>query len=289
MTLGTALLKKKLDAIEAQATSLKDILSSLDIEVEKWASKRNSLNDKCKKIGGEIRHFKIERDRVNQKIRELKSEREDLRAELKDKYREYDVVKKKTMFLAYRTFQSKDAVRRQIEDLDWKIQTNPLKPHEESQIINQIKTLEHEDLVHKEISVLNKKLRDIRLAITTIKLQSKEINNQIGSFATESQENHVQLTSKIKELKKVETEADEAHQRFLGYLKKAKEARSIYVSYINQLRDLSSQIYNIEEEKRKLSADAELEARSKTATEKLKKKKKMSFKEFKALLDKGLV
>ena len=33
----------------------------------------------------------------------------------------------------------------------------------------------------------------------------------------------------------------------------------------------------------------EVEAQSKTATEKLKEKKKMSFEEFKALLDKGLV
>ena len=289
MTSEKALLQKKLDAIEAQAASLKEVLSILDIEVEKWASKRDSLNEKCKQIGGEIKLFKIKRDRVNQKVRELKSEREDLRAELKEKYQEYDIVKKQTLSLTDRTCQSKDGVRRQIEDLDWKIQINPLKPHEEAQIINQIKTLEQENLVHKEISVLKKRLRGIRQVITALKLQSEEINTQIGSFATESRENHVQLRLKIKERKKVKTEADEAHQRFLDYLKEEKEARSIYVSYINQLRDLSSQINIIEEEKRKRSADAELEARNKTATEKLKKKKKMSFNEFKALLDKGLV
>jgi uncharacterized coiled-coil DUF342 family protein len=289
MVLGTALLQKKLGAIEAQAMSLKERLSALDIEAEKWASKRNSLNDTCKKIGGEIRQLQIKRDRVQHKIRELTSEREDLRASLKEKYREYDVEKTKTMVLTDRTFQSKDVVRRKIQELDWKIQTTPLKPLEETQIINQIKTLEQEALVHNKISVLKKRVRGIRLVITTIKRQSEEINTQIDSFATERQENQVQLTSKIKAFKMVKTEADEAHQRFLEYLKELKEARLKYVNYCNQLRDLSSQIHIIEEENRKLVADAELEARSKTATEKLKQKKKMSFQEFKALSEKGLV
>ena len=289
MTRDTALIQQKVDAMEAQATSLKERLSALEIEVEKWASKRNSLNDTCKKIGGEIRQLQIERDRVNQKIRELKSEREYLRGELEVQYRKYDVEKKQTMVLTYRTFQSKDGVRRQIEELDWKIQTTPLTPHEEAQIITQIKRLEQEALVHKEIAVLKQRVRRIRLAITAIKRQCEEINTQIDAFETERQENHVQRLSKIKEVKRVKTEADDAHQRFLEYLKEANEARSKHVNYINQLRDLSSQIHVIEEAKRKLSADAELKARRKTATEKLKQKKKMSFQEFKALSDKGLV
>ncbi len=289
MVLGTAHLQKKLDAIEAQATSLKEILSALHIEVEKWASKRRSLNDACKTIGGEIRHLQLERDRLRQKIKGLEHKRDDLRAELKEKHREYDVEQNKTMSLTYRTVRSKDAVRRQIDELEWKIQTTPLPIREEAQIINQIKTLEQEALIHQEISVLKKSVRSIRRAITTIKLQSEEITTQIDVYTTERQKNHVQLMAKIKELKIVKSAADDAHQRFLEYLKEVKEAQSKYVTSINQLRELSSQIKKTEEAKRKLAADAELEARRKTATAKLKQKKKMSFQEFKALSDKGLV
>jgi uncharacterized coiled-coil DUF342 family protein len=52
---------------------------------------------------------------------------------------------------------------------------------------------------------------------------------------------------------------------------------------------LTSQIHRLEAEKRRQVVDAEAEAQSKTAAEKLKEKKKMSFEEFKSLLDKGLV
>lgn len=289
MTDEIALLLKKIDGIEAQAASLKEILVSLDVEVEKWASKRDSLNQRRRKIREEIRHFKTRRDQLNQRIKELKARREDLRSGLEEKYREYNLLKKKVESLGSETLQSEVEVRRQIESLDWKIQTNSLTLSEENQIINQIRTLEQQRIVHKEISSLERKMMELRLAIATVKLQCKGINDQIISSAKESQEMHIQMLEKIKGVDAIKAEADQVHQRFLEYVKKAQENRSTYLEYIKQLEDLTSQINQIEEKKRRLVADTESEAQSRTATKKLMEKKKMSLEEFKALMEKGLV
>jgi len=289
MSEEVALLQDKIDAVEAQAKSLRETLRSLDADVEKWASKRDSLNNQGKQLREDIRRFKAQRDLLHEQIQALKAERDNLSVGLQEERRKYHALEEQFLSLTDKTIQSADEVQQQIESLDWEIQTNPLTPDQEALLIKQIRELEQEGVIHRERSLVNTKLTAIRQAIAAFKRQLFEVNEQIRSFAAESQEHHTQMLAKTEVFRTVKAEADHAHQRFLDCLKEAKALRSTYTDYLQQLRDLTSQIRRLEEEKRKRIVDAEAEAQSKTATEKLKEKKKMSFEEFKSLLDKGLV
>lgn len=289
MSEEVALLQDKIDAVEAQAKSLRETLRSLDADVEKWASKRDSLNNQGKQLREDIRRFKAQRDLLHEQIQALKAERDNLSVGLQEERRKYHALEEKFLSLTDKTIQSADEVQQQIESLDWEIQTNPLTPDQEALLIKQIRELEKEGVIHRERSLVKTKLTAIRQAIAAFKRQLFEVNEQIRSFAAESQEHHIQMLAKTDVFRRVNAEADHAHQRFLDCLKEAKALRSTYTDYLQQLRDLTSQIRRLEEEKRKRIVDAEAEAQSKTATEKLKEKKKMSFEEFKSLHDKGLV
>ncbi len=269
--------------------SHRETLRSLDADVEKWVSKRDSLNDHGKKLREEVRRFKAQRDLLHEKIQSLKAERDNLSMGLQEERRKFHVSREQFLSLADRTIRSADDVQQQIESLDWEIQTNPLTLDQEAQLIKQIRALEQEGVIHRDQSLVHTKLTSLRQVITAFKRQLFEVNEQIRSFAAKSQEHHVQMLAKTEEFREVKVEADHTHQRFLDCLKEAKAMRSTYTGCMQQLRDLTSQIHRLEEEKRKRVVAAEAEAQSKTATEKLKEKKKMSFEEFKALLDKGLV
>jgi len=289
MSEEVALLQDKIDAVEAQAKSLRETLRSLDADVEKWASKRDSLNDQGKQLREDIRRFKTQRDLLHEQIQALKAKRDNLSVGLQEERRKYHALEKQFLSLTDKTIQSVDEVKQRIESLDWEIQTNPLTPAQEALLVKQIRELEQEGVIHRERSHVNTKLTGIRQAIAAFKRQLFEVNEQIRSFAAESQEHHIQMLAKTEVFRTVKAEADHVHQRFLDCLREAKALRSTYTDYLQQLRDLTSQIHRLEEEKRKRIVDAEVEAQSKTATEKLKEKKKMSFEEFKSLLDKGLV
>jgi uncharacterized coiled-coil DUF342 family protein len=289
MSEEVAFLQDKIDAVEAQANSLRETLRSLDADVEKWASKRDSLNNQGKQLREDIRRFKAQRDLLHEQIQALKAERDNLSVGLQEERRKYHALEEKFLSLTDKTIQSADEVQQQIESLDWEIQTNPLTPDQEALLIKQIRELEKEGVIHRERSLVKTKLTAIRQAIAAFKRQLFEVNEQIRSFAAESQEHHIQMLAKTDVFRRVNAEADHAHQRFLDCLKEAKALRSTYTDYLQQLRNLTSQIRRLEEEKRKRIVDAEAEAQSKTATEKLKEKKKMSFEEFKSLHDKGLV
>jgi uncharacterized coiled-coil DUF342 family protein len=289
MSEEVALLQDKIDAVEAQVMSLRDILRSLDADVEKWASKRDSLNDQGKKLREDVRLFKAQRNLLHEKIKALKAERDNLSTELQNERRKYRALREQFLSLTDKTVRSADEVQHQIKSLDWEIQTNPLTPDQEARLIKQIQALEQEGVIHRDRSLVNTKLMGLRQAIIAFKRQLFEVNEQIRLFAAESQEHHVQMLAKTEAFCAVKAEADNAHQQFLDCLKEAKALRFTNTDYMQQLQDLTSQIRRLENEKRKRVVDAESEAQSKTATEKLKEKKKMSFEEFKALLDKGLV
>ena len=289
MSNEAAPLQETIDAVEAQAKSLQEKLRSWDADVEKWASKRDSLNDHGKKLRAEVRNFKAQRDLLHEKIQALKVERDDLRLGLKEESHKFHTSREQFLSLTDKTVRSADEVQQQIERLDWEIQTNPLTPVQEAQLIKQIRVLEQERVIHRNQSLAHKKLTSLRQIVVASKRQLIEINEQIRSFAVKSQEYHIQMLAKTEEFRAVKSEANHTHQRFLDCLKEAKAMRYTYTGYMQQLQDLTSQIHRFEEERRKRVVADEVEAQSKIATEKLKEKKKMSFEEFKALLDKGLV
>ena len=156
-------------------------------------------------------------------------------------------------------------------------------------IINQIKTLETEGLVHREISSLKNKLINLRLVITTIKLQIKECNEHINSFAKESQEIHEEMINKVQRLYSLQSEVNDAQQMYQEKRQLSQEIHQHYVESLNQVRSLEQGIRLIEAEK-KVKVELEMRERIKQKSlEKLKRGEKLSWEEFQVLTEDGLL
>jgi uncharacterized coiled-coil DUF342 family protein len=287
MTEDVPSLQEQIDHLETQLTSLEERLTTLNEYSKEWRIKRDVLNQKCKETGKEITHYKAKRDQLNQKIKELKLVRNNLKADLAKSHREYTQLEKEYSALSKTTSQSETEINRQIQSLDWQIQTSSFVSEKEASLIEEIRTLEQQRLVYRELFSLEKKIQKLHLVINTLKKSIKDISQQIINLAGQSQENHINMLGKRQKIADIKAEADNAHQTYLTYTKNRQETHSKYQTHLEQIRDLRSQIGLLKKREQKHISDKALELQRQTAYKKLEEKKKMSFDEFKTLMKKG--
>ncbi len=284
-----AFLHRQLEAVEAQATALRDALRAADAAVEQWAASRDALNEKGRHLRDDIQRLKAQRDGVHNQIQALKADRDTLRLGRHDHRQQYRAVADQLRALPPPPRRSADEVRHHIEQLDWEIQTQSLTPEQEAPLLTQIRALEREGVVHRDRSRVHEKLLGLRQAVAATEGRLVEVTEQIHALAAEAQEHHLQMVATTEAFQAVKAEADDAHRRFRESLADAKALRAAYAACLEQRREVTTQLRRVEAVRRQQAADAEAEVQRRTAAEKLRERKKLSFEEFKALVDKGLV
>ena len=282
-------LLKRIEELESQAIIFKERRNNLNEEAKKWAERRDLLNLEHKKVREEADYFKAQRDQMNQTVKVLKKDRTDVKTQLEVKWEEYAKLKERIENLLSKTSGSQQETERQIKALDWKIQTNPLNKVEETQIINQIKVLEGQSIIHREASSIKEKIMESRTEIDALRIRSNNILKTISEHATKSQEYHNMMLEKIKEADGIRIKADQAHQEFLKCREEADTNHTKYSELTMQINEINLKIRELEETTRKKRVNEEIEAHAETAYKKLKEKKKLTFEEFQALMKKGRI
>ena len=282
-------LLKKLMELDSQATSLKKQRDVLNAEAKKWADKRDSLNSRNGEMWGEVKLHKAKRDEANEAIKRLKESRLAITAQINAKREECAALREKVNKLLGETSQSANVVKRQINKLDWEIQTNPLSTTEENEIIDQIRPLEKQLLVHKEAKTLRDRLIEFRAELGALRIQGNDIHSQITELANTSQEHHKKMLEKLDEVKPLKEEADNAHKKYLESKEAADETHRRYLETLDQIKMVNAKIKEIEDAEHNKQFDKRVEMAREAAYKKLKDKKKLTLDEFKLLKEKGLI
>lgn len=282
-------LTKKMEDLESQAKSVKELRDLLYEGAGKQAEKRDSLNSEHKRVRGEIAHYKAERDLINQKVSELKKERINVRSEIEAKQKQYGQTREKVRLLLTRAPMNKDETERQITALDWEIQTSSLTKTEENSIINQIKLLEQQHQVQKEALNLSEKASTSRAEITALQNHSDNLRERILELVEQSQGYHTRMLEKIKEAEEIKDKADKNHQEFIKLKEEANMNNEKYSELIKQINEVSGAIAVFEENTRRKRESEVIDAQAENASRKLKERKKLTFEEFQALVKRGRI
>ena len=282
-------LLQKLDELDPQVGLIKGQRDKLNAEARRWVDRRDSLNLKHGEIWNEVRLYKNKRDEANEAVKKLKGQLLDITSQLDAKHEELAKLGKRINVLLDGTFQSASAVEKQLNKLDWEIQTNPLTPAEENKFIEQIRLLERQKLVHKEATSLKERLTTLRAEIGALTAKNREIRSQIAENANNSQEHHEKMVVKIVEANPLKDEADDAHKKYLDCKTESNESHNKYLETIAQIRMAHVKIKEIEESSHNQWLNAIVETMSEAAVQKLKSRKKITLEEFKLLRQKGLI
>jgi uncharacterized coiled-coil DUF342 family protein len=278
-----------IEELTKKLSALKEQRDKLDAEAYEWAEKRNELNDKVKSLRDGILELRAERDRINDQVKELKQQRNDTTTRIREEIEEMKKLNQESKALAKkRPSRSHQALQKEVESIDWKIQTTPLTLQEDKELVGQVKELEAQLNVYRKLEQLAQKVLELRKEVRALRSENGLRHQKLTKNAEESQEIHRNMIGKIEDSKKYKIEADVMHKRFLEVKEKARPVEGEMMGLANQIRQLRAEIRVEEEKERKQDQDALRETLERQAREKLKRGEKLTWEEFQLLAEKGV-
>lgn len=294
-------------SLRSQIATLKDQVNKADSESKKQLERRDQLNELTRKANNEIRELKKQRDEINEKVKLLKQQRDEVRVKIKPISEEIKVINDKKEELKKKApkIRQKD-IQKEINAIDWKIQTESLDLKEEKRLIDEIKQLETQLVSYRKIEKQNKKIVEHLHERRTLESQADVFHRELSEMAKKSQELHESMIAKIAEAKKAKEEADTQHKGYIENKEKIKTTLVDIAVLTGQMLGLQNSVreqnmalrekqnaervrenekITLERNKKLLDEHALKEKLGAQAKEKLQKGEKLSWNEFQLLAD----
>ena len=282
--------KNKIEALNQELTPIKEDRNKLNLEAKKWAKKRHTFNEKVRNLRKDAETIKEERDTINKQVQDLKNLRNQVTAKGKEKRDKISELQEKIRVLnEKRPDGNLQQVAREIEEIDWKIQTNSLPVKEEDDLVNQIRDLEIQLAVQKRIKKVKNKLFEIRTEQSGFGTEAQTIHGKLSELAEQSQKHHLQMVGILEKARELEVKANEAHQKYVETRQQAQQQHEKYVELIEKIKAIEEELKETIDKKlaeHQGELQKELEERALT---KLKRGEKLLWEEFQFLAEKGLL
>jgi len=281
-------IEQKIEELYKKLHLLKARREELNKEAQTWAEKRNRIHEEIRNLRAQIKSLKQTRDEMNEEVKRLKSLREDGLKKRKAIIEEIEKLgKEKARMSAEKPPRSRSHLESEIERIEWKIQTEPLPLNVERALIDQLRDLEIQREFYRRIESINNKIASLRKEAKELKAYTLAYSSRISKTAARSQEYHAKMLKKTEAMRDLKVKADEMHQRYVEKREKAKTISLEIKKTLDEIRSIQDLIKKREEEEQK-QKQADLQKQTeKKALEKLRRGEKLTFDEFKILLEKG--
>jgi uncharacterized coiled-coil DUF342 family protein len=269
-----------------QLQRLKQERDELNNQARTWVEKRNSLHQEIKTLQAEAKNLREKRDEINLQVQILKAAREKAKTQAKQKREEIAKLREKVRTLAPKKPKVRQAdLEREIENLEWKIQTSSLPVKEEKALVDRVQDLETQGVVYKQMDQLNDKLLQLQTETMALQNEAKLKHQQLTTLADQSQQLHTKLTEVFDKIKNLRQSADEAHQKYLEHRQKADETHQRVVELQQKTRTMKQEREQKEKQQYELRGLALKEEAAKKAKEKMNRGEKLTWQEFQLLTE----
>lgn len=282
---------KNYDELEKELHELRERLREINIKIGEAAEDVKGCAERRDKIHIEMKpyleHLRGIRALIDEKRKGLNELRKILAMKKMDAGSKRDELKKlqKRLKELQAVKDDVDELQRRMEEIDWKIQTQPLPREEERRLSNILEELATRLAKATQRLELEGKIQNLKKELNGLQEEIDKVRDEIGRIKEELGqiiEQRKSLREKIQELK---CKSDGWHAKYIEAREKLMrlEAEKILIS--SRIIELQERLnkYKQEDEERKLrEAKERLKAE---AASKLSSGKKLTFEEFKALLE----
>lgn len=275
---------KELDFI---AESLNEKRNILNAEAKKWADRRDALNQRKNEVQNQIKNYRNKRDAINSAVKALKESRIEIVAKINVNREECAILIERVK--ARKIPKSGNSIKHKIDKLNWTLQTNVLSLVEEKKIIDYVRVLEEQLLIHKKIATFKERITELNGKFSALKIKKERIHSQLIKFTTKSQDYHNKMLKEIEIYKPLNDKADNFHHKYLESKEALSEMHKQYLETIDQIKMVDTRIKKIEDAEYNKQLDQKINEVSKEAYKKFKDKKKVTLDEFKILKKKALI
>lgn len=280
---------QKINELTSKLSILKEQKTKVEAEAKEFAEKRKRLNEEFKGLRAEILELRKSRDQMNMGVKELKQQIEAIKTERAQKIGELKKLRQQIgELMKKKPSKSFETLQKEVESLEWKIQTSSLNLQEEKVLVEKVKNLETQLSIHRKIEQLNQKKLELEAETKALQTRARIYREKIAEKVEKSQEFHKKMLEKIEEAKKIKAEADSLHQLFLQVKEKMKPLQSEIATIIGEIRRIKEENMAEEEKNKKEKEETLLDNIEKQAKEKLKRGEKLTWEEFKVLAEKGI-
>lgn len=235
-------LREQVEGLQKGIHELKDKLSLLNDQKEKLFDSRKANSSEISSAINQIKALRDERNKLTSEVRLAKEERTKLTSQIKEKIGGFKRVGRPRTNSGF--------VRKQIEKLQYQIETEGLTFEKEQKVMKQIHELEKQLKDAKETSDAWSVSQETSKDINDLKKKADDIHQTIQEKAKASQEKHEQLlllNKKVDELKEIEKQLNEqidAKKKEIG------EITLLLDEKYAQLKDIKKQLGEDVEEKK---------------------------------------
>lgn len=282
--------EKKIDDLKHELASLKENREDANREASKWIEKRNAGLDHIKKLRDEITVLKEKRDALNEEVQKLKNLREQAKAKRNEKQTDLSMLEEKLRpVIKNKPHGDMADIQKEIEEIDWRIQTTIVSSDEEKYLVDQVKTLETQLSIYKQLQKTGKRIAELKAERSSLSEEAKLHHEKLSELAKQSQKLHEEMINMVKGIHNIQNEANNAHQKYLEAKQHSQVIHQKYVESLSQIKSLEQGIRRTAEEKKTAIELGMREKLKQKSLEKLKRGEKLTWEEFQVLTEEGLI
>lgn len=272
---------RKIDELKNEVSSLRNELNSINVVKEEWFSKREKFGDEISRLISEIKGAKVKRDSLTKDVREGKKLRDDLNRQISGKISEVKKLgeKKKEIEGKHNIKGDPSGLKRKIDELEYRVETNVMSFSKEQEIMKQIKELRRQFVELQKISDVWGQVHSISGDIEKLKVKADDAHRKIQVNARESQQKHEEIIAKSKDIDELKVKEDDAFKKFseqkklFGEVNEKLQIKLMELNKINQ--EIGRQKADNREERRKKD-ELTLKDKELAVQEKMKKGGKLT-------------
>ena len=274
-------LSKELEQKRKEIAELKEILGEANSKKEELFKKREELGDSIRKSIADIRKRRKTRNSFTSDVKILKEDKIRIISMIKSLIEKLKSLQaKKKEYLKKHNIKSDPTnVKKQIQALETKIETEVMSFDKEQKLMKKIKELRSEANRFGEITKIQEEIDHYASFLDDLKIAEKDVKKDIRVKAKESQKEHEQIlemSKKIDELKKEEEETKEkfasAKQRFNDINKQIKDK----LSDIGKLRGVEAEERTKKKKERKEKEKKTIAEKKKAVSKKMERGEKLT-------------
>lgn len=291
-----------IETVEKQLNETREQLTKASEQTAALAEKRDKLNEKFRTLRQEIRNTQVERDKLNEEVKLLKVQRNEAQNKVRTIVEQIKEHREKIAALKKKAPQGNHrGLQRELDGIEWKIQTTPYDVQEEKRLIDNVKQLEKQLVVYRKIDKQHEIINVSEAELKGIEIQRDISHQELTGAVGKSQELHASMLAKIKESKETKTEADATHAQFvlvketlnplrerLGLLMMQRRALiQLRRESIQRERSSASLLHEADQKNKKAKEQELKEKLGSQAKDKLARGEKLNWQEFQLLADDG--
>ncbi len=255
---------------------------------------RNQKNEEVKNIITLANEDKKLRDDLNERISELKNQKHIIDIQLKENEKSYEAAESKLepVEMPKNMNSQLKKYQREIKDLEWKLQTQTFLLVDERVIVDRISNLDEKINGLSEFKNLSKEKIKSYHTVRKLKNQMYKTIREMNGLVKESRLHHKKMVESFSKANTVRKEADSIHAEIQKIKTQADLIHSEFIEKIKLKRTLSNKIKKYSQKIQAEQKSKETEARKEKTSnvlQKTKDGKKISFDDFKSLIDLGLI